>query len=175
MKSNDIVSKMVEVKDIAEVAGWGKRLLVIGLDVELTDNRVFTAQGYYKLGDIEGGGQCLHGMRNLLHRLNLVCPKLEALMEYWPRYHLNDMVAGSPRQMEVVSERQSQKLPTDYGTMCEVLKEMGIYEDAEYPWKGRGYRYGEAWLKEEIPQVDLNGIKDVISMPLTLETEPKTE
>lgn len=169
MKSNENVTKVVDVK------GSGKRRLVINLDVELDGNGGFSAQGYYKLGDIEGGGQCLHGMRNLLHRLHLVCPKLEALMEYWPRYHLNDMVAGSPRQMEVVRERQSQKLSVSYDAVCEALKELGIFEDAEYPWKGRGYRYGEAWLKEEIPQEALKGIKVVISMPLTLETEPKTE
>lgn len=175
MKSHENVSKVVEVEGVVEAGGSGKRRLVIGLDVELTDDGTFSAQGYYKLGDIEGGGQCLHGMRNLLHRLHLVCPKLEALMEYWPRYHLNDMIAGSPRQMEVVRERQSQKLSVTYDTMCEVLKEMGIYEDAEYPWKGRGYQYGEAWLKEEIPPDKLDGIKNVVSMPLTLEKVSQTD
>ena len=53
--------------------------------------------------------------------------------------------------------------------MCEVLSREGIFEDKEYPYNGRGYRYGEAWLKEEIPQEELDGIKAAISMPLTLE------
>ena len=163
MESKQRISKMAEVK------GGGKRLLTIALDVSLTDDGRFSASGYYKFAEAEGGGQCLDAMRNVLHRAGLVCPKLEAVMEYWPRYHLNDMVAGSPRQMEVVRERIAQKLPTDYDTMCEVLSREGIFEDKEYPYNGRGYRYGEAWLKEEIPQEELDGIKAAISMPLTLE------
>lgn len=149
------------------------RFLELELEVKLTDDGRFSASGGYKVGDDEGWGQCLDGIRNVLHRLGLVCPKIEALMEYWPRYHLNDLNAGSPRQMEVVREREAQKLPVDYDTMCEVLKEKGLYEDEQYPWKGRGYRYGEAWLKEILPQDVVEGIRSVISMPLTLEKAEK--
>lgn len=145
------------------------RFLRLELEVELTGDGRFSAHGHYKVGDVECFGQCLDGMRNELHRLGLVCPKLEAVMEYWPRYHLNDLNAGSPRQMEVVRERKAQKLPIDYDTMCEVLKEKGLYEDEAYHWKGRGYRYGEGWLSESLPQDVVEGIRKAISMPMTLE------
>lgn len=67
---------------------------------------------------------------------------INSLNAVWGRWHLNDMKAGTKKQETAVKEyMKSHKY--DYSEVCEYLKEIGLYED-------NGYRYGSAWLKEEL-------------------------
>lgn len=148
--------------------GGKSKRLTLGLEIDISSDGEFTASGYYKLGGHEMGGQCLDDMRDILAAHNLQCVKLNAVLKYWSRYHLNHLIPGSPRQMAVLRDREAQGLPVDYDTMCDVLAAQGLYEDAEYQYNGHAYCYGEAWLKEELPPEVEADIKRIIEMPLEI-------
>ena len=67
--------------------------------------------------------------------------KVAKFREVWDRWHLNDMRAGTPAQ-EALLEAHAVK---GYDNQCALLNEHGLLED-------NGYRYGTAWLKEELPE-----------------------
>ena len=158
---------METIKKMVKVNGKNKAF-TIGLEIRLTENGVFSAMGEFRFDGYNCDGQCLDDMKMVLSKNGLCCNKLNALMKYWPRYHLNDLIPGSPRQMAVLHDRKAKGLPTDYETMCKVLEGMNLYRDAEFVYKGHPYAYGEAWLKEELPAEVKEGIVAVMKMPLTL-------
>jgi hypothetical protein len=65
------------------------------------------------------------------------------LFRVWARWHLNDMRAGTPAQEEFVREWKRERR-YDYTKVCEALEGAGLLVD-------NGYRYGTAWLAEEVP------------------------
>lgn len=158
---------METIKKMVKVNGKNKAL-TIGLEIRLTEDGVFSAMGEFRFNGYDFGGQCLDDMKKVLAKNHIVCNKLNALMKYWPRYHLNDLIPGSPRQMAVVRDRKAKGLPVDYETMCNVLKHIGLYEDAEFIYNGKPYAYGNAWLKEELPAEVKKGIEAVMKMPLAV-------
>lgn len=76
---------------------------------------------------------------------------VEKFQKIWNRWHLNDLRAGTPKQMRFLEGLESHSGPVDYESAVEAMKEAGIYEDEDYIWNGKPYRYGSAWLKEEVP------------------------
>lgn len=105
--------------------------------------------------DIVCGGQCLDTMR--------IFPEIRdndifrIIYPIWERWHLNGMNAGSPNQRKALEEYFKGEHHT-YEEACKYLKGCGVYEDGEYLYEGKPYRYGTAWLVEEIPE----GTKGVI-------------
>lgn len=93
-------------------------------------------------------------------------PELIArLHAVWERWHLNDMVAGSPRQMEYLrtTRREFPGYPAShYEWAKSLLADAGLEPDAEHD----GYSYGSAWLTEELPA-------DVIEFVTTLPVPTK--
>lgn len=81
-------------------------------------------------------GQCLDECRDIIP------PQLATV---WDQWHLNDMKAGTKAQ-ELLLEpvRDSFNRLKWYEEACEYLKSLNMYEH-------NGYRYGSAWLKEELP------------------------
>ena len=77
------------------------------------------------------------------------------LFEVWDRWHLNDVRAGSPRQSEFRRAHPDQfdvKYPVDhFANACGVLTRAGLNPDPEYLLDGEPYRYGSAWLHEDVP------------------------
>jgi hypothetical protein len=72
------------------------------------------------------------------------------LYEVWDRWHLNYMRAGTPAQEKYLREQNEYIVsfggePMDYDSCCECLAEKNLLVD-------NGYRYGSAWLKEDLPQ-----------------------
>lgn len=91
---------------------------------------------------------------------------VERLNEVWRRWHLNDMNAGSPAQEEWVREHKHE-FPgwpmSFYDWACEQLAAAGLHPDPD------GYRYGSAWLSEDVP----DDILDYLwSLPNTLRAHP---
>ena len=156
-----IVKKMVRVNG-------KKKLLTLGIEIDISSDGQFAASGDFKFDGNKGCGQCLENMRALLAVHNLECAKLDAIYKYWRTYHLNHIIPGSPRQMTILRSRKAQGLPVDYDTMCDILAEKGLLEDAEYQYNGHAYCYGEAWLKEELPPEVEADIKRIIAMPLEI-------
>lgn len=69
--------------------------------------------------------------------------------EIWDRWHLNDMVAGSPAQMEFLRDnpipKEDYAYPkSHYDVASLVLERAGLNPD-------NGYKYGTRWLTEEVP------------------------
>lgn len=77
------------------------------------------------------------------------------LLEVWGRWHLNDLKAGTPKQEEFIRE-WNETNRYDYVEACNALGEAGLLVDYDYlppdeDGENRGYRYGTAWLTEEVP------------------------
>lgn len=66
------------------------------------------------------------------------------LKQAWERWHLNDMRAGTPKQEELVRKWRLTADDKSYSEACKMLESNGLLIDG-------GYRYGTAWLKEEVP------------------------
>ena len=82
------------------------------------------------------GGQCIDDCKGIIP---------EQLVSVWERWHLNDMRAGTPKQTEAIDKVSCTFDRLNwYAQACEYLKSIDLYED-------NGYRYGSAWLREEIP------------------------
>lgn len=66
--------------------------------------------------------------------------------QVWERWHLNDMRAGTPAQMQFLRENPvDAKYPESYYDVASAaLKAAGLNPD-------NGYEFGSAWLKEEVP------------------------
>ena len=71
----------------------------------------------------------------------------------WKRWHLNDMVAGSPAQMAYLRANPIAAVyPESHFTKsCEALQAAGLQPDEGYQRNGKDYSYGSAWLREELP------------------------
>jgi hypothetical protein len=85
---------------------------------------------------------------------------LAKLKVIWKRWHLNDMHAGTPRQMQALRTHEAEI--TDmireshdyYQAAQEVLTQLNLLVDD-------GYEYGSAWLSEEVPTEVLQFLHDL--------------
>lgn len=153
----------------------GRRTLEVKVTISLDqeDNFSATAEVWNaSCTDIIMGGQCFDSI-NVEDLLPEYRSDFQIIRNLWRMYHLNNMKAGSPRQRAFL-EINKEKLSNGeyYKTACELLKEAGLYEDEEYlhPYKNevgnttlKPYRYGSAWLKEEIPEKDIEFIRKLIA------------
>ena len=145
----------------------GKKVNSVGCEISLKDGKYFSAMAW--IMDSRGkdwvtGGQCLD-------TINDKCPDIKAnpiwqkIYRLWKLYHLNDMHAGTVEQEEALdkwralSEDNTIQTVKGYDKACEYLKSIGLYE-VEY--NGKPYRYGSGWLKRDIPEEDLNQIKELL-------------
>lgn len=95
--------------------------------------------------------------------------------DLWSKYHLNDMRAGTPEQQAAIKEWREQGHKYDYNKACAYLKKIGLYEvpvstidiknNPYFADKDPNsmYRYGNAWLKEEVPKKDVLRIESLVS------------
>ncbi len=109
----------------------GKRNCMAELEWELTGDGRFTMSGNiwnHLHTDIYCGGQCVDEVVDLFPHNK----KAQRMLEIWKRWHLNDAQAG-----------------------CEHQRSLGWVNYNEHPSEPCpvcGYKYGTAWLKEEIPE-----------------------
>lgn len=104
--------------------------------------------------DIVAGGQCLDELVPFFKHNKLFME----IHKLWKQYHLNDMHAGTEKQENCLKKyciQQKCCMPS-YNKQCEILKENNLLDDG-------GYRYGSAWLFREIPETELNRIKEIIN------------
>lgn len=66
------------------------------------------------------------------------------LKQAWKRWHLNDMRAGTPNQEDAVRMWRCTTDDQSYEAACKMLESINLLVD-------NGYKYGSAWLKEEVP------------------------
>ena len=81
---------------------------------------------------------------------SLITPTTDAqksLIDFWNEYHLNDLVAGTKKQMDCLKQSH---IKGGYLEECKFLEENGILIDTAA--SGRIYKYGCAWLTKEFPK-----------------------
>lgn len=79
--------------------------------------------------------------------------KAARLKALWKRWHLNDMRGGSPAQEAWLRANPVSAVypESHYAKACEALAAAGLHPDPSYERNGKPYRYGSAWLTEEVP------------------------
>ena len=83
--------------------------------------------------------------------------KLQTFRKFWKEWHLNHMVAGSPRQESYLDEIGRK----DYVENLKALEQAGLSPDMEYLHDGKPYVYGSAWLKKDVPAHVLDFLKNL--------------
>lgn len=127
--------------------GRGRRNCEVALVWELREGR-FSMQGEIwnpRKSDLYSCGQNVSGVCGYFSQDK----KAQRMLAIWERWHLNDMQAGSPRQMAYLREHpidpKSYTYPKSYyEIVSQVLTDAGLNPD-------NGYLYGHSWLLEEIP------------------------
>lgn len=111
------------------------------------------------------GGQCFDTLLELFKEDNTPVPDLfQKIYDFWKKYHLNDMHAGTPRQEAAIKDKFSDKYP-GYEKAVKWLEEINLLYDPELKDRnGKPYKYGSAWLKQDIPQVDLIQIEQLFNL-----------
>lgn len=104
-----------------------------------------------KNGSCAIAGQIHEELSKVIPSIGWTIDLLSCLQSIWERWHLNGLRAGSPKQEAYLRELEANGIQIDYETACDALKKAGIYEDEDCIRNGRPYRYGSAWLKEEVP------------------------
>ena len=72
--------------------------------------------------------------------------RVQKLLDVWDEWHLNNLIAGTPRQERAIKEWKKAH-QYDYDEACKFLKTKGLYTN-------KGYEYGSGWLRKELsPEV----------------------
>lgn len=100
--------------------------------------------------DILAGGQCLDTIAKYKKT-----PLFKEIYVFWQKYHLNDMHPGTEKQ-EKALEDANMLDNYDYTKCCKYLKSINLFDDS-------GYKYGHGFIYREIPENDLNRIKEIIN------------
>lgn len=74
------------------------------------------------------------------------------IYNFWKKYHLNDLHAGTPKQEEALKAAGLGNFANRFEECCAFLKERGLYEDG-------GAKFGATWHYWPIPENDLTRIK----------------
>lgn len=122
------------------------------VEVELTDDNVFTASANLEWAGKWFGmsGQCLDELKKYIHN-----DTYDTIYNMWKKHHLNDLHAGTVAQEEALEKAGYTGWANNYKECCDYLESIGLFDD-------NGYKFGHGWLKREIPDEDLNTIKELL-------------
>ena len=98
--------------------------------------------------DYVSGGQNLKEIAKYFPNNN----KLQRIVQIWREYHLNDMQAGTSKQMDALKNAEFVAGNDWYGNACKFLESKGILTD-------NGYEFGSGWIFQEIPKEILKEIE----------------
>lgn len=125
--------------------GNGRKTCRVTVEVELDDKNVFTASAdiWNSRGTgIIRCGQCLDELAQYSSIKNN--PKFKQVYEWWKKWHLNDMHAGTEKQEQALEDAGLTGWANEYSNRCDYLESIGLLYD-------NGYEFGTSWLKREIP------------------------
>lgn len=89
------------------------------------------------------------------------------LRDIWDKWHLNDMKAGSPAQQAWLAANPISDRLNHYKKACHGLADAGLNPDPGYLHNGKPYRYGSAWLREEVPAEVLDFLRSLPDTDIT--------
>ena len=79
------------------------------------------------------------------------------LIKIWKRWHLNDCKSGTRKQEKCLNNWKERPKGWSYEEDCIYLKKHHLYND-------RGYKYGQAWLVEPLPEDIIKEVEDLCNM-----------
>ena len=99
--------------------------------------------------DIYCGGQCVEEVAGYFPGNR----KAQRMLAIWRKWHLNDMKAGSPAQEAWLKAHPVNAVypQSHYDVASKALSEAGLNPDRSYAHNGKPYKYGSAWLKQDLP------------------------
>lgn len=123
------------------------------IDLEINNGRLSISGVVYEGArllkserNLISAGQCLDDAKELLP---------ERLVQIWEYWHLNDMRAGTFAQEQALKEVKDSFDRLDWYTQaCAYLESIGLLYD-------NGYKYGSAWLTEELPEDVIEYVKNL--------------
>lgn len=124
----------------------GFKLNLVEIDVSF-DGEKFSASGGIwnsRKRDYITCGQILEEILSLFPDNQLV----QRIVTVWRKYHLNDMTAGSPRQMAFLDQFDTS---FTYEIACQKLTDAGLNPDEDFLIDDIPYTYGSRWLHTSIP------------------------
>ena len=125
--------------------GNGRKMCLAEIEIELTDDGKFSVcgGGWNSRGtDYMIGGQCLDELAQYSSIKNN--SKFKQAYEWWKKWHLNDMHAGTEKQEQALEDAGMTNWANEYSKCCDYLESIGLLYD-------NGYKFGTSWLKREIP------------------------
>jgi hypothetical protein len=117
--------------------GSGRCINRVTIDVKLSDGRL-SMVGYVR--NVRGTAIALGQCHDTIASLFPGDARVARIVEVWKRWHLNDARPGTPAQMEYLRAHPHRS----YDDAVRALDDAGLLVD-------NGYRYGTAWLVEELP------------------------
>ena len=162
--TNMELDKVVRLGTISEGSG---RYYSVYCHIKITDGRL-------SITGVEGplkNGECLGACGQIDMHLKpediSAAPgwsrgKIAEFLKIWNRWHLNDMKAGSPAQEEYLRDNPIEAVypESHYEKACQALEAAGLLVD-------NGYKYGSAWLTEELPQSVFSKLADLPETDVT--------
>ena len=134
--------------------GRGRKINLVEVEVELSDDGVFTASANIwnsKHTDCVCCGQCLDEVAKYIKS-----DKFKKIYRLWKLYHLNDMHPGTEKQEEALLEAGLTGFAADYRKCCDYLESINLLVD-------NGYKFGTGWLKRDIPVEDFAEIEKLLT------------
>jgi hypothetical protein len=168
------------MKDFSKIVHYGSMQDVGNCfaKIEFRDGRlsICGVEGPLRNGNARGScGQIIMGFKEYDHRghsmLADVAPakgwdvdKLRQFFDTWSRWHLNDLTAGSPAQEAYLRAHPiTYSYPqSHYEEACKALAAAGLHPDPS-----NGYKYGSAWLREEVPDAALEFLRGLPDADIT--------
>lgn len=154
---------------LGKVDAWGsgRRINAVEIEIELDDSGELHMVGAIWNGahtDWESGGQIYDTISQLFPN----DARVQRIVEIWQRWHLNHMRAGLPKQEEWLREHGRGR---DYDETRARLHKAGLLVIGRSKgWKG--YKYGQAWLREELPDDIRAEIVKLINSASETKAEP---
>jgi hypothetical protein len=121
--------------------GSGRRINAVEIEIRIeNDGRRLAITGGIWNGRHTDYASCGQNL-DQIGRLFPGSAKVQRIVKVWERWHLNDLRAGDPAQENWLRENGRGR---DYTETVDRLAEAGLLVHD-------GYRYGSAWLSEELP------------------------
>jgi hypothetical protein len=124
----------------------GRKSNKVEIDVSFDGERFSASGGIWnsRKSDYVCCGQMLEEILELFPENQLV----QRIVKVWRKYHLNDMTAGSPKQMAFLDQFDES---LTYDLACQKLADAGLNPDEDYLINDMPYSYGSSWLNTSIP------------------------
>ena len=149
----DYFERIDKVVRIGSVKTYGGRWASVFCSIEYKNGRLSISGvvGPLHSGNCLGScGQIIVNWTPIVNYAKGWTPSMvNRFLDIWNRWHLNDMNAGTPEQMEFVRNYRKNHARPSYDELCDALKNAGLYEIVQAD--GTLYKYGHAWLFEPVP------------------------